>query len=480
MNETTVKKITAKIADVTTKSVGVHHVIINLEEELSASEGQYIVFSFEKDGKQLEYKHMVSKDYVNTKVLEEDVMLKNLEDESFLPLLIKDGPVSISGPYTYSASEKLSMFFKKNLTTRRVVVILGIILILLLPIILFFARGFIRSLIAPKYIVSEVITMSVMAGNQKPIQDFLIQKIQDGKNDDATKSALFWITHRFFDNGGNIYEIYDFVNSHKEVAFLREADTIYPEAFAAIQARKVKPYDMYSLVALLGYFEIANKYNYANFAMLGLASNKYAEIASVYKKVSDLKTTSTTTKESTRKAFEEFLGRSRTFSILTDDYLMKKVTRVEDLKNLKNKDLSDDDLLIGLNQFASAQYFYRGMNRSVISSFTPEEIFKFNISFARTYVPRLYFFTNYLWAVANFNAGSANMMTLSLPLNNVIEYAKVNNVVLTPRSVERVKYANKNGENGMFSHETVKGLAASFIPFKNWLIEVGWTEKDFK
>lgn len=479
MNETTVKKITAKIADVTTKSVGVHHLVLTLDEELSASVGQYVIFSFDKDGKSLEYKHTVQNEYINKKALEEDVEFKDINDESFLPLLVKDGSVSVSGPYTFSTQERLANFIS-NFFTKRVIILTLIILFLLsLPVIIYFSKDYIRSLLAPRYTVSEVITMSVMTENQKPMQDFLIQKIREGKNDDATKSALFWITHRFFDNGGNIYEIYDFINAHEEVAFLREAKMIYPEAFASIDAKKVKAYDMYSLIALLGYFEIANKYNYANFAMLGLASNKYAEIASVYKKASE-QNTDKNVQENARKAFEQFLSRSRTFSIITDEYLMKKVTRVEDLKNLKNKDLSDDDLLIGLNQFASAQYFYTGMGKSVISTFQPEQIFKFNVAFSRTYVPRLYFFTNYLWAVSNVNAGTANMFTLVTPLNNVIEYAKVNNLALPPRSIERVKYANKNGESGMFSHATVKSLAAAFVPFKNWLIETGWTEKDFK
>ena len=331
-----------------------------------------------------------------------------------------------------------------------------------------------------KETTNEVIRLSTTGADQQALQNFAIAELQDGKNDDLVKSAIFWITHRFFDNGGNIYEIYDFINSHPEVAFLKDAEKIYPDAFQEIRDKKVTAYDVQSTLALLAYYESAQKHGYANISMLGLAANKYAELAHLFYQKAKLTKDAATKDKQQRTAFN-LLGRSRNFSILINDFITKNATTTRTLADLKNIGLRDEDLLVGLNQYASAQYFYRGLKQQTVSLYPPETIFAFNVQFAREKVPRLYFFTNYLWAVGNVVAGTANVMTLARPLSNVIEYGKANKgSERAAGSLSRVLNANKDKEGSVFSHENAKVLAKGYPPFKVWLKENGWTDKDFK
>ena len=120
---------------------------------------------------------------------------------------------------------------------------------------------------------------SVGGVDPKPLQNLFAEKVKKGVNDSDTKSAVYWITHRYFDNGGDIYEIYDFVESHPEVVFLKEAEKVYPTIFADIKERKVGNYTRDSLLALMAYYEVIDRYGYADIAVWGMAANKFAELA---------------------------------------------------------------------------------------------------------------------------------------------------------------------------------------------------------
>lgn len=340
--------------------------------------------------------------------------------------------------------------------------------------------SFFAKMMGPKYEVKDVILQSTTGKDVKPLQDFLVKQLQDGKNDDNTKAAIFWLSHRFFDNGGDIYELYNFVNAHPEVAFLKEAERLYPDEFAYIRDGKAKHYDVPSTIALLGYFEMAYKHNYANISMLGLSANKYAELSAEYATLAK-KATSTEISQINKKVSKRFVKRSITFSIALETLVASSTQKTGKLTDLETLGLRDDDLLIGLNQFASAQYFYRGLGLPrIVTKFTPEEIFAFNVNLAKTKVPRLYFFTNYVWATSNVNAKQVNAMTVSVPLDNVIEYGKANKDKETGGTLARLIHSNTNGEGSVFSKSNTVALANAYKPFKDWLMTVGWKDSDFK
>lgn len=426
MNDTTQKKIIAKVEEVSPNGDGTQRVSFVLDEEINAKPGQYIVFTFEKDGKSFEHKHIIPIEYSNSKKIEEDINFKDFEREFFLPVLKKDSVFTVAGPFNFSFVEKLksklSALAVNNTGSKIIVVVLATIIFGG-----FFGKDKVINFLnpVPKKNIEDVIKLSTTGAEQKPLQDFFVEQVKSGKNDADTQAALMWVTHRFFDNGGNIYEIYDFVNSHPEIAFLKEAEKIHPEAFLLIKDKKVKPYDISSMVALLAYFEIADKYHYANLGMLGLAANKYAELAFIsFNAANATNVHSEEVKFS--KFYFEFKNKSLMFSMKANSYINERTKLTGKINDLENAGIRDDTLLIGLNQFASAQYFYKGMDMPFLSTIPPEEIFAFNVDFARRKFVRLYLFTNYLWAVSLVNGKSANMLTVMVPLNNVIEYARAN------------------------------------------------------
>ena len=98
---------------------------------------------------------------------------------------------------------------------------------------------------------------SLLSNNPKELQNFFLNDIRNGVNDKYTKSDIYFITHRFFDNGGNIYEIYDYVEANPELTFLKEAENIYPGIFKLIKERKLEPYATDSgYYAYLAYVEV--------------------------------------------------------------------------------------------------------------------------------------------------------------------------------------------------------------------------------
>lgn len=484
MNETTEKKIIATVNEVSPNGDKTHHVSFVLDQEISAGIGQYIVFYFEKDGKTVEHKHIIQNKYTNSKTLEENVNFDDVEESFFAPILKKGAIFSVSKPANFNLKEKLENKLAKETfwSIGKKLIIAGVVLIIIFTAI--FGKDKVINFFNPinpiaKPSFEEVIKLSTNGTDQKPLQDFFIEQIKSGKNDDNTQVALMWITHRYFDNGGDINEIYDFVNAHSEISFLKEAEKIHPEVFLLVKEKKVKNYDAYSLMALLAYFEIANKYNYANLGMLGIGANKYAELA--YGAFNAANATNVHTEElKFSKLYYEFKNKSLMFSVKANDYINEKTKLTGKINDLETAGLREDTLLVGLNQFASAQYFYKGMDMPFISTIPPEEIFAFNVDFSRRKFVRLYLFTNYLWAFSLENGKSANMLTLMNPLNNIIEYARANKNIRPEGSLSRIIHSNTNGETGLFSQVTAKALASEYKPFREWLREVGWREQDFK
>ena len=377
--------------------------------------------------------------------------------------------------------------FEKGPTPPTMITLFGkkfsLVTVLSVIIILFAVAGsfvvYKKSSTPPSF--EDALLLSNLGTDPKPLQNYFAEQVAVGNKDDATKSALFWITHRFFDNGGNIYEIYDFVNEREEVAFLKKAETLDPEAFKLVKDKKAQPYDAPSFVVLLSYFEIARRDGYANFAMLGLGANKYAEMAyyDAYRAF-----TPGQDKEQKKKlellAFMN-LGKSRAFYRDAIQILNEATKKTGKLSDLETGGMRIDDIVVGLNQIATAQAFYRYFNESMDTKFLTGDIFSYNVDLTRRLYPRLYFFTNYSWAASNVIDGTTTPFVVSEPLTNVIAYGRANKGSERPAgSLLRVINARTNREKSTFSVGNAVRLGNSFKPFKDWLIENGWKETDFR
>ncbi len=327
----------------------------------------------------------------------------------------------------------------------------------------------------------ESLLLSNLGTDPKPLQDFFVAQVKEGNKDDKTKSALFWITHRFFDNGGNIYEIYDFVNATEEVAFLRKAETINSEAFRLVKEKKVLPYDTPSLLVLLSYFEIARQEGYANIAMLGLGSAQSAAIAYAQAYKAYTPGISKEEKDKYTLLAKVELYKSKAFYRDAIQMVNKATEKTGTLKDLETSGMRIDDVVVGLNQIATAQSFYRLFNEPTDTKFLSGDIFSYNVDLTRRLYPRLYFFTNYSWAASYVIGGTSTPFMVGQPLTNVIEYGRANKgTERAAGSLLRVINARTNNERGTFSVGNIVRLGQSHKPFKDWLIENGWNESDFR
>jgi hypothetical protein len=142
MKQMQVQKIIAKVDEVKNNGDGTHHISFVLDKEINIQVGQYIIFTFEKDGKSFEYKHTIRKVYSNTKNIEENVLFKNIEEEFFLPALKKDEVFSITGPFDFTFLEKVKAIVSSSLVMgvrNKVVAVIVLFVILLLVL---FIKGF--------------------------------------------------------------------------------------------------------------------------------------------------------------------------------------------------------------------------------------------------------------------------------------------------------------------------------------------------
>ncbi|GEM_PF-3137251 len=322
---------------------------------------------------------------------------------------------------------------------------------------------------------------SVGGKDPKPLQEFFVKKIKSGVNDNETKSAIYWITHRYFDNGGDIYEIYNFVNSHPEVAFLKEAEKIYPTSFEKIKTSKVEPFSADSVLALLAYYEAIDSHGYASLAVWGIAANKYSEFAYMANKAY-LKNPTKQYAEgevSLRRSRGEMIEKAMFFINKAQEYLIVYTPETHTLADLNKVNIIPDDLLVGLNQYASAVENLKSVGMNIYTPFEPAAIYEFNTTLASTKVPRLYFFTNYLYATSLVYAGEATKENVKVPLSRALEYVAKTAPTNRSKSVSRVIMSKVNKETSLYNYEVTKKLASLNGDFKYWLQQNGWSDADF-
>jgi hypothetical protein len=316
----------------------------------------------------------------------------------------------------------------------------------------------------------------------KPLQDVFVEKIKRGKKDESAQTAVYWITHRFFDNGGNIYEIYDYVQSHPELAFLNDAEKLYPSIFAAVKAHQVKNYDAQSLSALLGYYWAIDKNGLGSPALWGIAANKHAEFAygAMQAIQRDPKHKYTKGEVNQPQIYGHNMEFAQNYVNKMESFIAKNTQTTHTLDDLLTVSMIPDDLLVALNQYGAALENLKASGNVFGSSFTPAELYAFNVKLAETKVPRLYFFTNYLYASSLVVGKDATKESVAEPLRRVVEYATKTKQEEWNKSVFRVINAKTANEVGMYDAVVVRKLASLDSGFRSWLIQSGWTEADFR
>ncbi len=372
--------------------------------------------------------------------------------------------------YSYPGPEPVEQESHKSF---KIYIIIGSIV---LALFLLWSAGYLDKKEHQPITYEEVLQVSNDNLDPVPLQNYFVEQVAAGVNDDKTRSAIYWITHRYFDNGGNIYEISDFIEAHPEISFLKEAELIYPEQFQKIREKKVpKTYSFDSLYAMLAYYEVIDKNNYGDIAIWGLAANKYAELT-----LWSIPEDETKIDEEYLKSYRQLRSRSEYFIERINNFINKNTQETNTLADLNNlKTVPTDDLLVGLNQYASALLILKGTGNEARSNFSPFQIFEFNSEYAKANVPRLYLFTNYLFATSLAYSGNTSKAEVAIPLDRVVAYVRENQNQ-GPATINRILSSKVNTERGVFDYDVTQILAAAHPGFKGWLLDSGWTEADFQ
>lgn len=313
-------------------------------------------------------------------------------------------------------------------------------------------------------VLKENIANSLTNNQPEKLQNFFIQKVAKNEKDNLSKAAIYFITHRYFDNGGNIQEIVDYVNNNPEVVFLKDARNIYPEIFKKIETR-TKLTKKEGLLAYLAYLEILKNQGYADAASFGTAASRYAEQYHLGRLAKKPETD-----------IEIYKSKSVIFSTeskkIIEGYMEGTYTMGENY--------SKDDMLVGLNQYALTLALYKADNIAFESKYTYKEVFDFALNYAVTNNLLLIGFTalNYDYALliaGDLNEESAQKVGLGYLLKKLYKSTTYKPNSLTDKMVNGTKRGSN--VNGVYGTNTINKIMESDPEFKTFMLERGYKTK---
>jgi hypothetical protein len=304
---------------------------------------------------------------------------------------------------------------------------------------------------------------SLVENNPKELQNFFTEEVKQGRNDELVKAAAYFITHRYFDSKGNIYELYAYSHSDPALSFLVKAEAIYPDIFNIIKNKGLpETYSESGNYAYLAYLEVLANKGYADVAVFGTAANQYAKLA--YIPLSSGNHTKQSTQNINKSLFFANKAKSDVATIV---------------KGAVTKPVYQSNIVVGLNQYAHALRYYKAMSVPFDSPVQPEEVFTFTTNYTTKYVPELYLFTSIL--------NTSSLVMVKADSSKIEEAVKpvvlFDTKISKPRSysvIDRI-ISSRTGkeEEGIYSKKNIAIIAKASPSFKSWLVLNGWSESDF-
>ncbi len=324
----------------------------------------------------------------------------------------------------------------------------------------------------------------ILTNNPEQLQNLLLEDIQSGVNNKFTKTHAYFVTHRFYDNGGDIYEIYNYVNSHPELAFLKEAESIYPEYFDLIAKGQLpKTFTDRGNMANMAYAEILDKKGYGDTALLGTIANQYAKIA-LFSKIY-------ATKDAARADMfnnlaDQLLVKSQAYALKMRPRVLAVVDGSADTTSY-----TPHEALVGLNQYASSLRYLTAHNiilTGVDHDKESADIFDYTARLARSQFIELINFTSLINASTLVIAGNRDTMAINEALESIINHNTAERKPFKNGALDRIINARTEvvrpdliiRELDVYSKSNIVGLAVLSPDFREWLMKNGWQEEDFE
>jgi hypothetical protein len=309
---------------------------------------------------------------------------------------------------------------------------------------------------------------SLLRDEPEDLQNYFSEKVANNVKDNFSKAAIYFITHRYFDNGGNIYEIVDYIEKDANLAFLTGASDIYPDIFKKIEQRQTLTKDE-RLLAYLAYIEMLQKSGYADAAAYGTAAAKYIELYDI--KVASLKKGAQVPAEV--GAFKE---KALTFAAAAQPL----VESFRDAMGEAGEDISKDDMLVGLSQYAVTLAFFKKHNIAFDSKYQYTDIFFFALQYATRHDLVLKPFTALNYDYALIMAGDDTKESIeAVGLGKILSDVYKKTEYKKNGLIDRMINGNAKGYNatGIYGKETMNKIIAHDTVFKAFMEARGYSAK---
>lgn len=394
---------------------------------------------------------------------------------------------------------------KNILITRTKIIYIMLILVIFSAAIIFFVSRYYDRLQRPDENIYEIKNKSAykigtVENKPQPLQELFLYDVKNGINDKYTKSDAYFIVSRYLNNGGDIYEIYDYINNHKELAFLQEAETIYPSIFDKIKKRDLPTfYTEDGLYATLAYFEIIEKYGYGDMAVRSTLAHQYIKLAFLEKKKleisSDLSSDDIIEKDKNKAIYfaEKINNNILQFGSNSgvDFENLIDSTKFSDFNSkFLSKVITPHDFLIGITQYAASLRYFESVGVSSLSKISPSTLFSISTIISNNFIPE------HLLGISILNASTLNILNtdnaeeIAVALKPIIETGVVVGArpvvverILKARLEKEVYFIGTNTRNinfDQYGKKNITELAKKVPDFKKWLLLNGWLERDFE
>ena len=306
--------------------------------------------------------------------------------------------------------------------------------------------------------------------------------VRDGVNDEWTKSGLYFLMNRYFHNGGNIYEIYEYTESRPNLAFLKRASVIYPALFRLISNHELpETASPGSLLVYLAYAEVLARSGYAGVALHGTAAHQYAQLAYIATREPDILVPGINVTQNILMKQHKALF----FADAAQGDIMLIIEGQADA-------IPVHDRVVGLRHYAVALRYFGFMGIKFHSLKTAREIFAVCAKMIQeNEVPELGPFTGLLDASTLLLDVTSGVDEVRMALHPILESApdvqsgrKLIHRILLAKEQSLRMFGHQNQlrgtrEFGVFGKENILNLAQKVPEFRTWLKDGGWAEVDF-
>jgi hypothetical protein len=297
-----------------------------------------------------------------------------------------------------------------------------------------------------------------------------------------TSSRAYDFVHQYVTNGGNIYEIYDYIHSHLELGFLNEAESMYPDVFTQIEKRQLPhTYSDRGMYAYVAYLEVLYLHSYDDITIVGELAYEYSKFAYYQEMIGE----------------DKRAGKSLNYpdySSIETEALKERARRYIEIANTLAKDIMADSFLYSMIAtpeafesfvaYASALRFYETFDSNFSNDPTAKTVFEFATAYAlKTHLSEVYLPVYLKNASTQILFKSPDITELQSTLSPFYSnQIKINDLPFV-KKMFAAKYTpsvSRFGDLNILSYKNLQKLGLLVPEFKTWLIENGWTENDFE